>query len=247
MRSILFPGYFNASNPPKNWFRSERMKYIVPKLISMEPTENADSTPTPSTDDTAALKEENANLKSQIESLTFEIESLRTEKDGLNFKVTELNSKLTVAEQETEKITSNIAELESNVNALTSEKNGLSEKVDQIHAEKAASDNEVTTLKSKVEGLENEMNTLRSSSGNLEELQNETKILKILASTGSSAMDMYTVLKSHKSLSLRKLSMQAGMASSTCLVLLEGLEKAGLIKFERAGPDDTDPKITLIT
>ena len=51
-------------------------------------------------------------------------------------------------------------------------------------------------------------------------------------------MDMYKVLKSHKSLTLRKLAMQAGMAAASCTDLLEGLERAGLVKFERSGPDD---------
>ena len=40
--------------------------------------------------------------------------------------------------------------------------------------------------------------------------------------------------------------MQSGMAAASCTSLLEGLERAGLVKFERSGPDDTDPKITLI-
>jgi len=90
------------------------------------------------------------------------------------------------------------------------------------------------------------LKTLKSNTSGVENLEEELKVLKILASTNSQVMDMYNVLKTHRSLNLRTLAMQSGMAARSCSEVLEGLEKAGLVKFERAGPDDTDPKITLV-
>ena len=58
---------------------------------------------------------------------------------------------------------------------------------------------------------------------------------------------MYNILKEYQSMNLRKLSMQSGMSSQAALAVLEGLEKNGLVRFERAGSDDTDPKISIST
>ena len=106
---------------------------------------------------------------------------------------------------------------------------------------------EVTQLKAKLTQKDTEMKNLEGKFGSVIEMQEEVKILRVLASTESSAMDMYNVLKDHQSMEMRKLAMQSGMASAACEKLLSGLEKAGLVKFERASPDDTNPKITLVS
>ncbi|MCH8907793.1 MAG: hypothetical protein IH840_11950 [Candidatus Heimdallarchaeota archaeon] len=183
----------------------------------------------------------------ELETLKAENTTLKTENSALKSELETSKSNATSASAQTDELQSKINDLEAQLSSSNKAKDDLNGQLEQAKTDVKSRETEFHQSEQKVLALEKELATTKSESSSSGNLQDEVKILKILLSTGSSALDLYEVLKNHRSLNLRKLAMQSGMAAAACISLLEGLEKAGLVKFERAGPDDTDPKITLIS
>lgn len=205
-------------------------------------------------------------LEETVETLNKEIEDVKGEVENYKQKAEEAESKLTNAQDEAKQAQTKLENAESELNGVRSKveekdlkikelesklestnqelEKAKSEK-DEVQAEADSARNKANELESKVNSLQKEMEEMKASTGSVQELQEEVKVLKILASTESQALDMYNILKEYQSMNLRKLSMQAGMSSQAARNLLEGLEKNGLVKIERAGGDDMDPKISL--
>lgn len=210
---------------------SEAAPVAQPVSVSEEPEES--SAATVDNGELETLKAENTTLKTENSALKSELETSK--------------SNATSASAQTDELQSKINDLEAQLSSSTKAKDDLNGQLEQAKTDVKSRETEFHQSEQKVLALEKELATTKSESSSSGNLQDEVKILKILLSTGSSALDLYEVLKNHRSLNLRKLAMQSGMAAAACISLLEGLEKAGIVKFERAGPDDTDPKITLIS
>jgi chromosome segregation ATPase len=246
-------------------FRKKNIRLIY--LQSMEPTNEGNSVEGGSGNDAQKLmselettRAELNSVKSQLESTQADLNSMKNEKDNAISETSQTIQELEKLREESatlrrllEESKAEISQLNAQIESKDGEMKGLEDnfnstksQLESITAENLTAISEINSLKSKSSQLETEITGMKARSADVNALQEEIKVLKILASTQSQALDMYNILKKYQSLNMRKLAMQAGMAAATCQNLLVGMESAGLVKIERTGPDDTDPKITLV-
>lgn len=199
-----------------------------------------------------STKKAAADAEAKVNALTSEVEDLKARLNDAEMaksKVAELEAELNTARSqlaEAEEKNIEITTLREAVDNKDKELSELKTKIEALEGTKQAQKTELDELHTKVKSLEGELAATKSSKDAIKELQEEVKVLRILASTESRALEMYNVLKGHQSLSLRKLAMQSGMSAQAAKQLVEGMERAGLVRIEREGADDTDPRISLV-
>jgi chromosome segregation ATPase len=199
-----------------------------------------------------STKKAAAEAEAKVSALTSEMDELRNRlnsAEAAKSKVAELETELNSTRSQladAEAKNSEITTLKEAVEDKDQELSELKSKIEGLEGTKHAQKTELDELHTRVKSLEGELIASKASKDAIKGLQEEVKVLRILASTESRALEMYNVLKGHQSLSLRKLAMQSGMSAQAAKALVEGMERAGLVRIEREGVDDTDPRISLV-
>lgn len=185
------------------------------------------------------IEESLTKSKEKVSSLQNELSMEKEKNDGLNSQIQSFETVKLNLENETYELKSKIDELQKKLTEVET-------KVSEERSAKDAAAMQQKNLEAKVNELETQLSSAKSSQTVRKELEDEIKVLRILSSTQSQSLDMYNVLKNHQSITLRKLSMQSGMSAQACKEILAEFERNGLVKIDRAGMDDMDPKITLL-
>lgn len=214
------------------------------------------------------LKAELENTKSQLNTTQLELDGLKGEKENFNNEIKSLKSQLEDKNGELIKVNNDLNSTKAGMGAVKSELEEVKASLDKAKEEFEAANNDLVSTKEimsklaaekedkslkiqklnkKISENESEIGKMKTKYAGSDDLLDELKILRILASAENPALDMYNVLKEYQSMELRKLAMQSGMALSQVDKLMKSLERAGLVKIERASADDPNPKLSLVS
>lgn len=137
-------------------------------------------------------------------------------------------------------------DLKARLNEVTNHNNSLNERINAISNEKDQLWDAKNEWKSKANNLSEELQDLRAETSDINEIKEELKVLRVLASIDSPALDLYSVLLDHRSMDVRKLAMQSGMAQAACQTFVNELAKNGIVRIDYFEANDPNPKVTLI-
>ncbi|MCE7734329.1 MAG: hypothetical protein GPJ54_05570 [Candidatus Heimdallarchaeota archaeon] len=183
-----------------------------------------------------SLKEENFELKKQLKDSENKLEEHISE-----------NIKLIKAKEDTiDVFKAGEFDLKARLNEVTNHNNSLNERIEAISNEKDQLWDAKNDWKLKADNLSNELQELKTETSDMEEIKEELKVLRVLASIDSPALDLYSVLLDHRSMHVRKLAMQSGMAQAACQTFVNELAKNGIVRIDYFEANDPNPKVTLI-
>ena len=223
----------------------------------MEPENTSEPEVNPLSSELDRLKSELNDLNNLFKSNQFEFDSLRDEYSELKRQFKDAKKKFEEENSENIKLIKSKDELidvykagevdlKARLNEITNHNNSLKERFDSMSNEKEQLKLAKKELKSEVEILSSELQTLKDETADINEIKEELKILRVLASIDTPALDLYSVLLDHRSMNVRKLAMQSGMAQAACQTFVNELAKNGIVRIDYFEANDPNPKVTLI-